>query len=104
MLRMLSTKHCRIAAHIVLIAVGILILFTFRDYGVTWDEELQSQYGLAVVDYYLSFFQDHRYEEIFNLYIYGGMFDGLASIFDRYTPFSLYETRHLLNALVGLLG
>src|SRR5882757_2693927 len=99
-----SDKHSRFAAYGVLALIAALILITFRDYGITWDEELQSQYGLAVVDYYLSFFQDRRFEEIFNLYLYGGMFDGAASIFDRYTPFSLYETRHLLNALVGLLG
>lgn len=94
----------RTLAHAVLFLVAALILLTFRDYGVTWDEELQSQYGLAVVDYYLSLFQDHRYQQIFNLYLYGGMFDGFASIFDRFTPFSLYETRHLLNASVGLVG
>lgn len=87
-----------------LLGVAVLIGLTFRDYGITWDEELQSQYGLAVVDYYLSLFQDHRFEQIFNLYLYGGMFDGLASIFDRFTPFSLYETRHFVNGLFGLLG
>lgn len=78
--------------------VAVLILLTFRDYGITWDEELQSQYGLAVVDYYASLFKDQRYAEIFNLYLYGGMFDGLASLIDRFTPFSVYETRHLVNA------
>lgn len=100
----LHDKQYRLAAHAVLAAVMVLILATFRDYGITWDEELQSQYGLAVVDYYASLFRDHRYAEIFNLYLYGGMFDGLASVFDRLTPFSLYETRHLINALIGLLG
>lgn len=84
--------------------VAVLILLTFRDYGITWDEELQSQYGLAVVDYYASLFKDQRYAEIFNLYLYGGMFDGLASLIDRFTPFSVYETRHLVNAAFGLLG
>lgn len=81
-----------------------LILCTFLDYGITWDEELQSQYGQAVVDYYVSGFQDQRYAEIFNLYLYGGMFDGLASVVDHYTPFRVYDTRHLVNALFGLLG
>ncbi len=83
---------------------GAYPVWTFRHYGVTWDEELQSQYGQAVVDYYLSGFQDPRYKEIFNLYLYGGMFDGMAAIFDRYTPFSIYDTRHLLNACMGMLG
>src|ERR1700731_4500710 len=84
--------------------VAVIILFTFQDYGITWDEELQSQYGLAIVDYYASLFTDKRFSEIYNLYLYGGMFDGLASVIDRYTPFIVYETRHLVNALFGLLG
>ena len=99
-----TDKICRCSAHAIFILLAILILLTFRQYGITWDEELQSQYGQAVVDYYLSGFQDHRYAQIFNLYIYGGMFDGLASIFDRFTPFRVYETRHLLNAIFGLIG
>lgn len=97
-------KHYRHAAWALLLCVLFLILLTFRDYGVTWDEELQSQYGQAVADYYISGFKDLRYAEIFNLYLYGGMFDGLAALVDRQTPFSLYETRHLLNALFGLIG
>lgn len=99
-----SEKYYRYAAITVLGIVGILILLTFRQYGITWDEELQSQYGLAIVDYYTSLFADRHYKEIYNLYLYGGMFDGFASIFDRFTPFNVYGTRHLLNALFGLLG
>lgn len=97
-------KICRGAMVALLVALFVFVLLTFRDFGITWDEELQSQYGLAVVDYYLSLFQDHRFEQIFNLYLYGGLFDGFASIFDRFTPTTVYETRHLLNALTGLLG
>jgi hypothetical protein len=81
-----------------------LVIATFRDYGLSWDEEIQSQYGQAVFDYYASGFVDHRYKELFNLYIYGGMFDGLAAYFDSFTPMGIYPTRHLLNALFGLLG
>ena len=88
----------------VLTIVSILVICTFRQYGITWDEELQSQYGLAVVDYYQSLFHDDRYQEIFNLYLYGGMFDGLASVFSRLTPYTVYETRHFLNAVFGVLG
>jgi hypothetical protein len=92
------------AAHLILIVLAITVILTFRQFGITWDEELQSQYGQAVVDYYFSGFKDQRYAEIFNLYLYGGMFDGLASLIDRFTPFSVYETRHLVNAFFGLLG
>ena len=100
----LNPKTYRYAAWGVLGVVFVLILCTFRHYGVTWDEELQSQYGQAVTDYYVSGFKDLHYAEIFNLYLYGGMFDGLASAIDHYTPFFVYDTRHFLNALMGLLG
>lgn len=100
----LSESYYRWSVRVALGVLAIIVLYTFRDYGVTWDEELQSQYGLAVVDYYMSFFKDHRFLDIFNLYLYGGTFDGFASVIDRILPFNIYETRHLCNALCGLLG
>jgi hypothetical protein len=99
-----SEKFYHRAMLAILIAVSIVILLTFRHYGITWDEELQSQYGQAVVDYYFSGLKDMHYAEIYNLYLYGGMFDGFASLIDRYTPTTVYETRHLVNAFFGLLG
>ncbi len=99
-----NPKFYRYGAWAVLGIVFALICFTFLDYGVTWDEELQSQYGQAVADYYASGFKDMRFAEIFNLYLYGGMFDGLAAVVDHYTPFRVYDTRHLLNAVFGLFG
>jgi hypothetical protein len=99
----ISEKFWRYAAVVFLAAMAVIIFLTFRDYGVTWDEEIQSQYGQAIVDYYASGFVDHRADQIFNLYLYGGMFDGLASLLDQSSPFGLYPTRHLLNAIFGLL-
>jgi hypothetical protein len=82
-----------------------IICFTFRDYGISWDENLQNHYGEAVLNYYLSGGADKDYKDIFNLYLYGGFFDSLAAFFNRFiSPFSLYSTRHFLNAIVGLLG
>ena len=53
-----SEKFYHRAMLAILIAVSIVILLTFRHYGITWDEELQSQYGQAVVDYYFSGLKD----------------------------------------------
>lgn len=100
----LNSKIGRYAAIAVFGAMALLIICTFKHYGITWDEELQNQYGLAVADYYLSRFQDTRFDQIFNLYLYGGMFDGFAALVNDFTPFDIYDTRHLLNALFGLLG
>lgn len=94
----------RPAARFALALTAAIVLLTFRRYGVSWDEEVQSQYGQAIYDYYISGFTDRRYDQIFNLYLYGGMFDGLAAWINAYTPFDIYATRHLLNASVGLIG
>jgi len=47
--------RCRLG--VVLVGV-VLVLSTFRDYGVTWDEDVTNWYGNFVLDYYLSFFGD----------------------------------------------
>ena len=104
MLILSKSKIYEYAAAALIFLLGILVLLTFRHYGITWDEEVQDQYGQAVFDYYASGFIDHRFEQMFNLYLYGGMFDGLAAFLNAYTPIGIYETRHLLNACFGLLG
>jgi hypothetical protein len=82
----------------------VLVLLTFRDYGVTWDEDAHNWYGNFVLDYYLSFFVDHNALHWRDLYNYGAIFDTLAAALNRVSPIGIYETRHLLNALVGILG
>jgi hypothetical protein len=104
MLMFIEEKTYRLTAQILLGFLAVVVVMTFRHYGVSWDEEIQSQYGQAIFDYYNSGFVDHRYNQIFNLYLYGGMFDGLAALFDAYTPIGIYATRHLLNAFTGLTG
>ena len=81
-----------------------LVLVTFRDYGVTWDEDVHNWYGNFVLDYYLSLFIDHNALHWRDLYNYGAIFDTLAAALNRVSPIGIYETRHLLNALVGILG
>jgi len=82
----------------------VFVLITFRDYGVTWDEDAHSWYGNFVLDYYLSFFSDRDSLHWRDLYNYGAIFDTVAAALNRVSPIGTYETRHLLNALVGILG
>ncbi len=104
MLILIAEKTYHRAAQIALGFLAVVVLLTFQHYGISWDEEIQSQYGQSVFDYYASGFLDHRYNQLFNLYIYGGMFDGLAALVDAWSPMDIYDTRHLLNALCGLFG
>src|SRR6516164_4604747 len=82
----------------------VIVFLTFRDYGVTWDEDAHNWYGTFVLDYYLSFFIDQSALHWRDLYNYGAIFDTVAAALNRASPIGIYETRHLLNALVGILG
>ncbi len=91
----------------VFLIVGILIFATFQDYGISWDEMLQNVYGIKLLQYYTSGFNDMSAFNYSNLYLYGGFFDLVAAIINRVSPFGMYETRHLLGGLVflgGLIG
>ena len=49
-------------------------------------------------------FADRRALSWVNLYYYGGGFDLVAALLAKVLPFTLFETRRLVGALVGLLG
>jgi hypothetical protein len=86
------------------VLVLLLVIFTFHDYGVTWDEDVHNWYGVFVLDYYLSAFQDGRALHWLDLINYGAAFDATAALINRISPFGTYETRHLLNGVTGVLG
>ncbi|HEY4862140.1 MAG TPA: glycosyltransferase family 39 protein [Xanthobacteraceae bacterium] len=88
----------------IIVLGAVLALLTFRDYGVTWDEDAHNWYGNFVLDYYVSFFTDRNALHWRDLYNYGAIFDTAAAALNRVSPMGIYETRHLLNALVGVLG
>jgi hypothetical protein len=92
------------AAFLLFAVTLLLVVYTFHDYGVTWDEDVHNNYGVLVLDYYLSWFKDVRALHWLNLYTYGAAFDMTAALINRVSPFGTYETRHLLNGLVGILG
>ena len=81
-----------------------VVVCLYGDYGVTWDEPNQHQYGKHVVRYYETLFADHTALAYLDAYLYGAFFDAVAAILVRASPLGTFETRHLLNALVGLAG
>ena len=88
----------------VLLAVAGVVLATFRDYGLGWDDYTHSEYGDLLVKLYASGFSDRRALSFVNLYMYGGGFDMLAALTAKALPFTLFETRRLVGGLIGLLG
>src|SRR5256885_42377 len=51
-----------------------------------------------------SYYIDYRNRRPVNLYYYGGGFDMLATLAAKVLPFTLFETRRLVGAAVGILG
>jgi hypothetical protein len=91
-------------AWIVLLGVTVLVVLTFSDYGITNDEEVQNVYGIKLLAFYTSFFEDDSAFNYLDLFRYGGFFDLLAAVVNLVSPFSEYETRHLLGGLIGVVG
>jgi hypothetical protein len=88
----------------VLCTITIVAIATFRDYGLSWDDYTHSEYGDLLFKLYASGFADRRALSWVNLYYYGGGFDLLAALAAKILPFTLFESRRLVGAAVGILG
>ncbi len=91
------------------IALAAFIAFTFTQYGISNDEEVQHIYGRLLLDFYASGFSDQAAFHYKNLYLYGGFFDLIAAVIERvsgmaYESVSVWNMRHLLSALFGFFG
>lgn len=86
--------------------LGLLVwvALTFRQHGISNDEYVQHTYGQMLLDWYQSGFKDQDAFHYRNLYLYGGLFDIVAAALDPYIPIMIWDIRHLLSALFGLLG
>jgi hypothetical protein len=88
--------------------LGLVILATFLNYGLTCDEEFGKTYGQYILRWYSSFFKDQSALGYYNLHLYGGFFEAISqltgSITENVLPIGVYELRHLINALFGFLG
>ena len=82
----------------------MVVLTTFGDYGTTWDEDYHFWYGFKVVAYYQSFFHDTTALTSPPISYYGALVDATAALLAPISPLGYYTTRHLLNALVGIIG
>ncbi len=86
----------------------VIICCTFTDYGITWDEVERRINGDNTILWYTSFFED-AWAILPTRSSYNGcFFDTVSQIPSNIavllTGSNLFETRHLCNALFGLLG
>jgi hypothetical protein len=93
-----------LATVVLIAALGVIALCTFKDYAITNDEEVQQRYGELIVAYYTSGLTEQGVFSFQNLYLYGGLFDIIAVALSHLVPIDPYDLRHILCALVGIGG
>jgi hypothetical protein len=95
---------CALAALALLLAI---ILLTFRDYGMTFDEPAHITFGELLIRYYRGLFSGNPDRALFehgSASLYGGLVDLLSASLARVLPWPRVEAGHLLDALLGWLG
>ncbi len=93
------------ATILIVAALLVLALYTFGQYAISNDEEVQHRYGELIVAYYTSGFTDRALFQFKNLYLYGGLFDIVAVLLAKLLPFfDVFAIRHVLSALCGIGG
>jgi hypothetical protein len=93
-----------IASLILIAALTVIALCTFRDYAISNDEDVQHRYGELIIAYYASGFKDQNLFDFQNLYLYGGLFDVAAILLSHLFPIDPFDLRHILCALTGIGG
>jgi hypothetical protein len=96
--------YCDLASAAVMAVVLAIVLLTFRDYGITWDETWHLVYGDHILEWFLTLGADTSALSYRIDFLYGGAFDLLGAIARRLSPLSAFDTIHLMGALVGVLG
>ncbi|HEY3919270.1 MAG TPA: glycosyltransferase family 39 protein [Stellaceae bacterium] len=87
-----------------LFVLFVIVLATFTQYGTTWDEDYHFWYAHQVIAYYTSFFHDRTALTSPPISYYGALFDVATALVAPISPFGDYATRHLINALIGIVG
>src|SRR6476661_41809 len=93
-----------IATVVLIAALVVIALCTFKDYAISNDEGVQHRYGELIIAYYRSGFRVRDLFTFENLYLYGGLFDIIAVALANVIPIDPFELRHILCALVGIGG
>ena len=90
----------------ILVLVLLIIVFaTFRDYGVSWDDEFSRIQGADYIRWWISGFQAKEIlSTVTSEYIYGALFSAPAFAISYVLPFGKYEGIHLMIAFAGLIG
>ncbi len=94
----------RLLSGVLLVALLGVMLATFLDYGITWDEGIHNRYGRRVVRWYTTLGADAAATDPNGIYFYGGLFELAAYGAEQMFPLGVYETRHLVNVLFAFIA
>lgn len=100
---MSAERRWSLAGWTVVLLFAIVAAWTFTDYGITWDESVQREYGERALRYYTSGFRDSGHASLRNLRYYGPLFEMTAAAVAHAVPASPWEVRHALIAATGVL-
>ncbi len=99
---------------LIFLALSVLALIIMPtlsfSYGILWDEPDHVDYATDILSYFVTLGADQTvFDETKGIYFamkhYGISFDTFTIfIYKTISPFGLYETRHLLNAICGAVG
>ncbi|HWJ17800.1 MAG TPA: hypothetical protein VNR65_03635, partial [Geobacterales bacterium] len=93
-----------VATLVLITALIVIALSTFKDYAISNDEAVQHHYGELIIAYYASGFKDLSVFSFQNLYLYGGLFDIVVVALSHHLSIDPYDLRHILCALIGIGG
>jgi hypothetical protein len=99
-----DNKKWDTATAVLLAAFAILIVATFRSYGITVDEPHSHANGNYFLDWYASGFNNRAIVTEGNQRLYGSFFNSISAFVSNHSPFGLYETGHLMIAISSLIG
>lgn len=94
-----------------LAVIFILMTVMSFSYGLSGDEVDMNEYGKAILKYFTTFGSDTTvlnmpkdYNRDGVMQFYGGFFDLICAIVNKFSPFEEYTTRHILNAWSGFVA
>ncbi|MBN4074014.1 hypothetical protein JYT61_00475 [bacterium AH-315-E10] len=85
--------------------LSFIFAFTFQDYGVTWDEYVQSKYGEKSLAYFTSSFQDQSADSYLNLHFYGPLVELISAVcYSGDLSEFKYEVRHVIISIFAMIA
>jgi len=82
---------------------GLVVLATARQFGVTTDEGVQAEYGELVWRYFISGGVDRRCNELYDLKVYGPLYELISFWAYAWKPEWKFEIRHVVCGLTATL-